>query len=128
MSESFVRALGAAVAALAVWLTVRIINRRERWAIRIALGLIAVSILYVASFGPACWISSRATNGKKSLLPFVYAPILGCISRDRDSALDTAIFGYAGIGAAPCWVWAETYEKLSADGTWRHSWSWDVPE
>jgi hypothetical protein len=32
MSEESLSALGMAFAAFAVWLTVRIVNRRERWA------------------------------------------------------------------------------------------------
>jgi hypothetical protein len=42
--------------AFCIWLTVRIVNRKERWAKRMALALVAIlPILYVASFGPACW-------------------------------------------------------------------------
>jgi len=42
-----------------MWLTLRFVNRRERWAKR-ALSVIAtLPILYVASFGPACWLTSR---------------------------------------------------------------------
>lgn len=41
---------GVAFAALCVWLTVRIINRRERWAIRVAVSItvVAASILTLA--------------------------------------------------------------------------------
>jgi hypothetical protein len=42
--------------AFSVWLAVRIINRRERWAIRTAWGLFA-ALMYVLSFGPACWMA-----------------------------------------------------------------------
>jgi hypothetical protein len=37
--------------------------------------LIGLPVLYVLSFGPACWITSHADRGK-SLLPVVYRPIL----------------------------------------------------
>jgi hypothetical protein len=47
--------LGLVVAAFGVWLGVRIINRRERWAKRTALVIVVVPTLYVLSFGPACW-------------------------------------------------------------------------
>jgi hypothetical protein len=48
--------LAVAFAALCVWLTVRIINRKERWAKWTLVGtVVGVPILYVASFGPACW-------------------------------------------------------------------------
>jgi hypothetical protein len=54
--DQFLLAVGVMVAALAIWLTVRIVNRRERWAQRVAVGLFfGLPILYLASFGPACW-------------------------------------------------------------------------
>ena len=45
---------GAAVAAFCVWLTVRVINRREPWATAILIGvcLSLVTILLVALFPP----------------------------------------------------------------------------
>ena len=46
---------GFAFAALCVWLTVRIVNRRERWAKRTLAVMVALPVLYVASYGPACW-------------------------------------------------------------------------
>ncbi len=48
--------LAVAFAALCVWLMVRLVNRRERWAKRTLAALVAMPVLYVASFGPACWI------------------------------------------------------------------------
>jgi hypothetical protein len=50
--------LGVAFAAFCVWLTVRIVNRRERWARRTALAMACLPILYVLSFGPACWMAA----------------------------------------------------------------------
>ena len=44
---------GVACAAFCVWLTVRIVNRRQRWAKWLALGLV-VLLAYPLSFGPAC--------------------------------------------------------------------------
>jgi len=46
-------ALAVAFAAFCVWLGVRIVNRRERWAKWTAVAMIALPVLYVASFGPA---------------------------------------------------------------------------
>src|SRR5690349_19586030 len=48
-------ALALAFAAFCVWLAVRIINRRERWA-KWTAAVIAPPLLYLLSFGPACWI------------------------------------------------------------------------
>lgn len=47
--------LGLSFAAFCVWLAVRIMNRRERWAKWTLAGVLAMPVLYVLSFGPACW-------------------------------------------------------------------------
>jgi cytochrome bd-type quinol oxidase subunit 2 len=47
-------ALGVAVAAFCVWLTVRIVNRRERWAKWTA--ILTLPMLYVLSAGPTGWL------------------------------------------------------------------------
>ncbi|MBS0264216.1 MAG: hypothetical protein JSS02_19925 [Planctomycetes bacterium] len=52
-------ALTVSFAAFCVWLTVRIVNRRERWAKRTLAGVVGLPALYVLSFGPACWLDSR---------------------------------------------------------------------
>jgi hypothetical protein len=45
--------VGCAIAAGGIWLLVRIMNRRERWAIRLALVLAAVLVIgYPLSIGP----------------------------------------------------------------------------
>lgn len=67
--------VGTAFAALCVWLIVRIVNRRERWAKWTLAGVLGVPMLYVASFGPACWISSRVQPSGKIVSAF-YAPII----------------------------------------------------
>jgi hypothetical protein len=51
---------GIAYAALCVWLTVRIVNRRERWAKWMAV-VVVVAALYVLGFGPACWAVGRGS-------------------------------------------------------------------
>src|SRR5262245_8006282 len=53
-----VPALATAFAAACVWLIVRIVNRKERWAKRALAALLAgMPVLYLASFGPVCWIT-----------------------------------------------------------------------
>jgi len=52
-------ALAVAFAALCVWLGVRIFNRRERWAKWTLAVVIAMPVLYVLSFGPACLYLTR---------------------------------------------------------------------
>lgn len=52
--------------AFCIWLTVRILNRRERWAKWTLAGVVSVPVLYVASFGPACWyIASTGIRNKQ---------------------------------------------------------------
>lgn len=57
--ETVIAVCGAAFGAFTVWLTVRIINRRERWAMLTA-ACLATMTLYSASFGPACWLCERS--------------------------------------------------------------------
>jgi hypothetical protein len=97
--------LGVAIAAFAVWLTTRIVNRRERWAKRTALGLVA-GIVYLLSMGPACWFTSRLNAGAQ-FLPIVYRPItLFFVGSDnRVSPAGIAIRRYSCIGASPGWGW-----------------------
>lgn len=47
--------LAVAFAAFCVWLAVRVINRKERWAKWTLIAVLGLPVLYVASFGPACW-------------------------------------------------------------------------
>ena len=49
MTEAILAALGVAFAAFCVWLTVRIINRRERWAKWTLAVMLSLSVLYVLS-------------------------------------------------------------------------------
>jgi hypothetical protein len=51
--------LAIAFAAFCVWLTVRIVNRRERWAKWTLAFVIGVPVLYVLSVGPAAWLNTR---------------------------------------------------------------------
>ena len=71
----YVAALAMTVlAAIFVWLTVRVINRRERWAKWTLATVVAMPTLYFASFGPACWLVSRNEDSDTEL-PKIYTPI-----------------------------------------------------
>jgi hypothetical protein len=52
-------ALAVALTAFSVWLMVRLVNRRERWAKWTLVATIAIPVGYVGGFGPACWSSSQ---------------------------------------------------------------------
>ena len=96
-------ALAVSFAAFCVWLTVRIVNRRERWAERTLAAVVGLPALYVVSFGPACWICSRTQTGN-NLLPSFYRPIVACM------LIETPPIGgmfrwYAAVGTAKNWGW-----------------------
>lgn len=52
--------LGVSYAAFCIWLTVRIVNRRERWAKRMLAVMAAVPVLYVLSSGPMTMLAFRS--------------------------------------------------------------------
>jgi hypothetical protein len=73
---------GAALAALCIWLAVRVINRRERWAKWMLAGIvIGLPGLYVGSFGPACWVT--ANEEQSAHLPLIYWPIGASVPSER---------------------------------------------
>jgi len=104
---------GVGFAAFCVWLTVRIVNRRERWAKRIGLGLCALVVLYPLSSGPARWLNSR-------FLPVGPAPI-GLASDEADDDPDTwslCDYVYAPVelvvDRSPDWLQSLYYNRYIA--------------
>jgi hypothetical protein len=90
-----VPALAVTFAAFCLWLTVRIVNRRERWAKWTLAGtVIGVPVLYVASFGPACWIYSRTDCPSLSA---AYFPI-GWVISEAGRHIDIQFVKYAVVG------------------------------
>lgn len=96
----FVAIIAIAFAAFCVWLTVRIVNRRERWANWTLAAVVGVPVLYVASFGPAIWIASPRDSdisvGPSSMLA-IYRP-LGWIANETDSPIGRALEWWARCG------------------------------
>src|SRR5258708_34991047 len=69
--------LAVAFAAFCVWLTVRIVSRRERWA-KWALGAgLRLPVGYVLGFGPWGWVSTRLAEPEEPFvgLPAVFVPL-----------------------------------------------------
>ena len=96
------------------WLTLRIGFAFRRWRVAgynpamsadrkkslwpwIAALLIGLPVLYVASFGPACWIVAHH-GGHSSLFDHVYWPIGWC-SDERPSTVLSVVKWYAMIGS-----------------------------
>jgi hypothetical protein len=87
--------LAVAFAAFCVWLAVRIFNRRERWAKWTLAAAIGLPVLYVLSFGPACWITSRRFDTQ---LTGFYWPIGWVMLEGRDSVITDPLYGYGKLG------------------------------
>src|SRR5579872_4184826 len=95
-------AAGVAFAAFCIWLGVRIVNRRERWAKRTAVAvLVIVVMIYPLSVGPVVWLDSRGAipAGAISSLETIYAPSNGWpTTRPLKSA--TVSYGTPNFGAS----------------------------
>jgi hypothetical protein len=94
-------ALAVAFAALCAWLGVRTYNQRERWAKWTLAIFVGVPVLYVVSFGPACWVYSRMASDDETwvTLDFIYAPFLR-VWRYHDGTIPEAIEWYANVCSA----------------------------
>ena len=71
-------------------------ERKPVWP-RIAALLIGLPLLYVASFGPACWISDRM-QPEGNIVSLVYRPVLWLWINGPDW-IQTGIANYASIGS-----------------------------
>lgn len=56
LGDTIVTGVGVAFVAFLIWLAVRIINRREKWAKRLAWGVAAAVMVYPLGYGPATWV------------------------------------------------------------------------
>jgi len=97
------QALAIALAAFSIWLAVRIVNRRERWAIWTAVGLVVVLLAYPLSFGPACWLNSQPVTTKKlrraPLAMIIYLPLGRFAS--SNTVIGHAVRWWAAYGLEP---------------------------
>ena len=89
-------ALVVAFAAFCVWLTVRIVNRRERWAKQTLAAVVGLPAVYIASFGPVCWINERFGVGTNAI-SIVYDPTIRLAS--NDIRVRRPVQKYATIGS-----------------------------
>lgn len=104
--------LAVAFTAFCVWLTVRIVNRRERWAKWTLAGVVGLPVLYVASFGPACWITSSINFGEP-MIPIVYRPVIWAMRGPKP--IREAVFRYSLLSAADGWNWYG-FAQMDDDG------------
>jgi len=77
--EMLLEVLVVVFTAFGIWLTVRIINRRERSAKWTLAAAVVALALYVLSFGPACWWCSEIVSDRDGLVvvqaPYIYWPV-----------------------------------------------------
>ena len=130
-------AVGIAFAAFCVWLAVRIINRRERWAKWTLAAAIGTPALYVASFGPACWVSSRMnTESEAPVISIVYRPLTWTFAEAQwvnapvPTKSEVALRNYASLLAKQGWIWMAIGDRdlVTGDdsfGPWE--WMWSPP-
>jgi hypothetical protein len=92
-------ALAVSFAAFCVWLGVRIVNRRERWAKRMAVALTAAVMLYVLSVGAVCRMLTLAGDPGWAVEAYhtVYAPIWW-IYDNGPQPIRSAIWWYCRTG------------------------------
>ena len=108
-------AIGVFFTAFCIWLTVWTVNRRERWAKQTLAAVYGLSVLYVAGFGPACWISSQFEAGAQ-VVTVAYAPLTSTFfhedSRAPTSEIEEALFRYSVFGASPNWTWLTSWDPV----------------
>jgi hypothetical protein len=73
-------------------------SRKFRWLVAIAVSL---PVLYVASFGPACWVTSRCSIDAGWIF-VVYRPIIWVA--ETAPVLDYFAW-YSFLGSADGWAW-----------------------
>ena len=74
-------------------------HRLWPWVVAVVIG---VPVLYVASFGPACWLlfSGIIPDGLTRTLSVVYCPLFSVINAaDSPYWLKSALYGYAAFWA-----------------------------
>jgi len=86
-------AVAVAFGAFCVWLTVRIVNRRERWAKRTAMALVAM-VLYGLSVGPAARAADKGFISE-SVYSRIYAPIMWIC--DQSETCSKVLFVYVVV-------------------------------
>jgi hypothetical protein len=84
--------------------------------------LLALFVAYPLSFGPACWLVSRANAGA-DWLPFCYGPIISGLAM-KPTRLSGTIQWYSRLGAAPGWEWVPDGIPISDDEWLAVEWVW----
>ncbi|MBI3866090.1 MAG: hypothetical protein HY290_29785 [Planctomycetia bacterium] len=86
--------LAVTFAAFGIWLTVRIVNRKERWAKWTLAGVVGVPVLYVATWGPAICLCTRLRLCDQPGMPVFYRPLTRCLIRPAPTFVKDAAHDY----------------------------------
>jgi len=90
MAENVVMtSLGTTFAAFCVWLIVRLVNRRERWARRTAAVIAMLLVGYPLSVGPAIWLAEKGLLPASSHAPIwiIYEPLRWLLLQSPEPAV-----------------------------------------
>lgn len=98
--------LAVTVVAFSLWLAVRILIRREKWAKRTGVILLVLLLGYPLSLGPACWNSSRLRWGNQ-FVSWIYRPLIPepVWYAKKQPRLLRVVNWYSELGAAKGWRW-----------------------
>src|SRR5262245_48081878 len=91
-------------------------RKKSVWPWIVAL-LIGLPVLYVASFGPACWITSHANVGAPPI-PAVYRPLTWAMSPDSYTTINRVSTWYAKLGADENWEWGPVHDPAGQHVGW----------
>ena len=89
--------LAVAFAAVCVWLTVRVVNRRERWAKWMLATAVGIPVLYIATFGPLCWLVSTYESPGPDYFRQFYRPIGACMHESKFVERLFRLYGEIGM-------------------------------
>jgi hypothetical protein len=128
--QIFLLFLAATFAAFALWLAVRFINRGERWAKWTLILAVGLPVLYLGSFGPACWISSHADAGARAV-SWIYYPFGRlCVHGHHLSPeeISPALRWYATVFADDLWEWSDGGDiDDQGNVVWELKWRYEMP-
>ena len=94
-------------------------RKKRTWPWIVAL-VISLPVVYLVSFGPACWISSRARIGANAVST-IYHPITTRLFEvpflpSSTGGITKTLQWYSSVRAAPEWQWQTNDVDLGRDG------------
>jgi len=92
-----------------------------------AIVIVSALVMYPLSFGPVCWITSRA-NCSHEILTTIYQPVHWVWGLNAENRVGHAIRWYVQLGAADGWHWiGETRRDSDGNEYWDERWRYISP-